>query len=310
MSTQSGITASKHLLDEINNGRGDGFVILGQIDESSTEIEHRKDFTSVDELQEYLELKATQPCYIFIREGGLWQFVSYTPDVARVREKMLYASSKNTLLRQVGTNKIGRSILITEARELAARPWAVDESPKAYTEDELIKTEVDRKLQSEMNVSGGRKLVSMSTGVAFKISEEQPLSDLVSDGVALIFGIDLQDEQIKLRARKTPGSASALVGAIDRDSPSYTLYQDEARLFFIYTCPSGSKVKERMVYAANKQGFANYVNESGLRITETFEVGDPDELELTALEPQQSQQAQEDMKPKFSRPKGPQRRSK
>ncbi|AAS50876.2 ABR105Cp [Eremothecium gossypii ATCC 10895] len=310
MSTQSGINASKHLLDELNNRGDDGLVILGQIDDRSTEIEYRKEFRSVGQLQEYLELKPTKPCYLFIRDSDIWQFVSYTPDTAPVREKMLYASSKNTLLRQVGTNKIGRSVMVTEVHELAERPWAADESPKAYTEDELIKTEVDRKLNSEKNISGGRKLVSMSTGVAFKINEDELLSDLISNGTALIFEIDLTDEQIKLRTKKTPGSAKALVAAMDRDRPSYTLYQDEGRLFFIYTCPSGSKVKERMVYAANKQGFANYVNDSGFKISETFEVGDPEELELSALEPQSSQPAQEDSKPKFNRPKGPQRRSK
>ena len=36
---------------------------------------------------------------------------------------------------------------------------------------------------------------------------------------------------------------------------------------FIYTCPSGSKIKERMVYASTKQGFlASMSSDMGIEI--------------------------------------------
>ncbi len=44
-------------------------------------------------------------------------------------------------------------------------------------------------------------------------------------------------------------------------------------MVFIYTCPSGSKVKERMVYASSRAGvLAAARNEAGLAVVETVRV--------------------------------------
>lgn len=57
-------------------------------------------------------IEENTPCYIFFRLdkktsiGYEWLLISYTPDTAKIREKMLYASTKATLKKEFGTPHI------------------------------------------------------------------------------------------------------------------------------------------------------------------------------------------------------------
>ena len=59
--------------------------------------------------------------------------------------------------------------------------------------------------------------------------------------------------------------ADGLASAISSTEPRYSFFRfshqvdgsEQSPIVFIYTCPSGMKIKERMVYAVTKQGFLN-----------------------------------------------------
>lgn len=57
-------------------------------------------------------IEENTPCYIFFRldqqtpTGYDWLLISYTPDTAKIREKMLYASTKATLKKEFGSTHI------------------------------------------------------------------------------------------------------------------------------------------------------------------------------------------------------------
>lgn len=57
-------------------------------------------------------IEENTPCYIFFRSdnrtpiGYEWLLISYTPDTAKIREKMLYASTKATLKKEFGSTHI------------------------------------------------------------------------------------------------------------------------------------------------------------------------------------------------------------
>lgn len=57
-------------------------------------------------------IEENTPCYIFFRSdvhtpmGYEWLLISYTPDTAKIRDKMLYASTKATLKKEFGSTHI------------------------------------------------------------------------------------------------------------------------------------------------------------------------------------------------------------
>ena len=74
--------------------------------------------------------------------------------------------------------------------------------------------------------------------------------------------IDVKEEIINLVGTSTI-DAGGLGSAISDTEPRYAFFRynyvfngaEQLPTVFIYTCPSGSKIKERMVYASTKQGF-------------------------------------------------------
>ena len=76
-------------------------------------------------------------------------------------------------------------------------------------------------------------------------------------------------------ARTSSAEAGTLANAISDSEPRYSFfrysYQSEGReqspVVFIYTCPSESKLKERMVYALGRAGVVTLAsNRAGLEI--------------------------------------------
>jgi twinfilin-like protein len=111
-------------------------------------------------------------------------------------------------------------------------------------------------------------------------------------------------------------SASSVGRTISATEPRYSFFRytynsDDGSslspILFVYTCPTASKIKERMIYATSRR-FAVRVAETevGLKVEKTLEMSDPEELTESSIE--------EEFKPKvevkkaFERPNRPGRR--
>lgn len=109
----------------------------------------------------------------------------------------------------------------------------------------------------------------------------------------------------------TSCSAAALSTTICTSEPRYSFYRyteiESAPLLFIYTCPSGSKVKERMVYSTSRAYVASKVaEEAGLTVDKKLEASDLDDLSAAALADEFK--AKVEVKKAFARPSRPGKR--
>ena len=86
--------------------------------------------------------------------------------------------------------------------------------------------------------------------------------------------IDTAEETIEL-AGTSVTEADALANTMSDSEPRYSFFkfshefegQHQAPVVFIYTCPSGSKVKERMLYASSRAGMVSAASsDAGLMI--------------------------------------------
>ena len=87
--------------------------------------------------------------------------------------------------------------------------------------------------------------------------------------------IDVPQEAIELVGMSETNAAS-LSGKLSDEEPRYSFFRyrqevqgrEDNDVVFIYTCPPGSKVKERMMYACSVRGVMAAANkEAGLEIT-------------------------------------------
>jgi twinfilin-like protein len=76
---------------------------------------------------------------------------------------------------------------------------------------------------------------------------------------------------------------------------------------FIYTCPSGSKIKERMLYAASSRSAIQLAEaEAGLKVEKKIEASSPDEISEESIDGDLHPKVE--VKKAFERPKRPGRK--
>ncbi|CAZ82722.1 unnamed protein product [Tuber melanosporum] len=324
---QSGITATQELLDVFQAAVSDPSVrglIVGIENEALVSKETLPSAGSFDEDLSQLDghLKDNQPAYIILRRRDLGSLVApficiaYVPDIANVRQKMLFASTRNTLLRDLGSDRFEESIFATTKEELTAEGFKRHDAhlakPAPLTEEEKTLKEV-KEAEAEASTGASTKKAT-SRGVLTPVTEEalEALRNLRSGGfINLVqLAVNIEKERIELASAST-AAIGDFTRVIPDDTPRYSFFIFNRTSFFflvfIYTCPPQSKIRERMIYAASRGSVvASAEADAGLQIARRLEASSASDVsELQLLE---EFHPKKEEKESFSRPKRPGRR--
>lgn len=76
-------------------------------------------------------------------------------------------------------------------------------------------------------------------------------------------------ESINLAEKRSNVSPDELPGLISGSKPQFTFYRhpDSPALVFIYTCPSSSSIKERMLNASSRRSILHLAESEGVKVT-------------------------------------------
>ncbi|EGW33114.1 uncharacterized protein SPAPADRAFT_60426 [Spathaspora passalidarum NRRL Y-27907] len=357
MSTQSGITASPELLDSFKNLKSQALII--KVSSDSTQLIPDPNYTSPTEssieslftsVHEHISKEFPHPSYIIISNEEDYVFISFIPDVAPIKQKMLYASTKNTLVSSLGSYNFpkNRTFAWTELDELSYSNYkksVEDISTGPLSKDEeIIKTlnnlqDLNLSSQTSLDHHGFKKELpsihdtassSSSADILGKFTPElQQNFDSLKDNTSSfkLVTFNIQGDEIVLNRAETDVRLVDLIPSLtesenkEKPTPLYAVYNYHINKFaFIYSCPSGSPVRERMIYAASKVSLISHLNQilkpSNLSIDKNLEVGDLDELELSQLDIESEVPTPGSVSStnsnrtglKFNKPKGPRRR--
>ena len=288
------------------------------------------DFTAdLHQLQSYLA--PTKAAYVLLKtnpgEADGFVAVTFVPNGAPVRQKMLFASTRLTLTRELGIERFRQTIFATDKEELTAAGWAKHEAHEALdaplTEEESgLKGVKEAEAQESQGTGARRGHVDLKHDVPIGDGVLEALKLLNEEGckgTLVQLKYILPDETLQLDSSTDNVSPSDLGSAISSTEPRYSFYShpsasgSQPTILFFYTCPSGSKIKERMLYSTGKT-FTRLIAErdAGIAVTKSLEASEPSELAIDDIggESQQTQAAEES-KPAssgFSRPKRPGRR--
>ncbi|KAF7563956.1 hypothetical protein G7046_g134 [Stylonectria norvegica] len=329
---QSGISASEELQAQFNSllTSSDTFGLLTTIDREalvpvttlpSTSSSFSDNLAS---LQPHLKLNAA--LYIILRRydaAPAFLAITYVPDAAPVRQKMLFAATRLAFVRELGTEHFRETILVTTPEELSERGFqkydAHSKLDAPLTEEEQTLGAVKR-AEQEAGAGTGTKEIHLSKGMAMPVAEDAiaAMQEVGQDGgrVVTMLRINPDTEIVELIPEApTPSSISELSQVISTSEPRFTFYRfahahngaEHSPVLFFYTCPvtPGTKaIKNRMLYPLMKRAVLEVAEKTaGLKLEKKFEVEEPSEIT--------EQSVLEDLHPKvtarqgFSRPKRP-----
>lgn len=332
MSHQSGITAEPLLEKLLGQFQNDASKRMLQI------LIHEEQMTvggfleaEGDEREDYDEavlsmIEDKKCCFIIYRldskssNGFDFLFISYSPDFAHVREKMLYASTRATLKTLFGNGYIKWEVFGTVPDDVSLEGFdkhvASENAPAPLTMEEHEKAEI-KELESGADIGASTKKALVATGVSFPISEEgiAAIKQLMEGAISYVqLELDLKAEVTNL-ATSGQMTVEEAAATIPEDMARYNIFNfdhnhegDElSNVVFLYSCPSFKmKVKARMLYASGKQPLVDFLEseEMGLFIDKKAEIEDATEFTheymYDMIHPPKTITKQ-----KFARPKGP-----
>ncbi|CAO3689390.1 unnamed protein product [Umbelopsis vinacea] len=250
------------------------------------------------ELQKYLD--ESQPAFILVRLDSKtsageynWLFIAFVPDNAKVRDKMLYASTRATLTKELGDYRFVDSMWGTNPTEFTLdgykkhKSHQTAEAPLTARERELAEIKLEES-KAASNHMGTNVRKTYAAGVAIPLSEEAHAalkelgkSDRPHNYVSL--RLENENETIQLDNASTV-SVGNLAKTVPSNSPRFTFYaydhgEEEASLVFIYTCPPSSKLREKMLYSCSRGGaIATAEAEADVKVVKKLETSDPSDL--------------------------------
>ncbi|XP_043492113.1 twinfilin isoform X2 [Polistes fuscatus] len=239
-----------------------------------------------------------QPAYILYRldtkstdSGYDWLFISWSPDTAPVRQKMLYASTKATLKQEFGTACIKEELHGTVPEDITLEGYHkykknnAAPAPLTTAEEELAELKKTT-VNTDYSVETRHQTLS---GVAFPVTDEAKKA-ITEFGKGLHeyvqLKIDIEEEKIHL-VTACDVSLDKLPTKVPSDSARYHLYNFKHTnegdymecIVFIYSMPGYScTIKERMLYSSCKAPLLDLIQSLGVTITKKLEVNSGEEL--------------------------------
>lgn len=220
-----------------------------------------------------------------------WSLISFVPDTSKVRQKMLYASSKKDLISKLGASlfeeddfyvsepadlthenflESGRKLTDAERQELL-------EASDTYVAYEDMAVGVEETIPEDAAVSAA---TSSSGGVPFKFEAD------VEEAIKAFAAGDRQVVEIKVHPKKEICQLGSLAANTSQSELEASISAEEPRFFlvnygqkvFVYCCPEKSRVRSRMIYSTCRATVLDHAKELGAKFDKSTEMRDPEDL--------------------------------
>ncbi|GBG32220.1 Twinfilin [Hondaea fermentalgiana] len=214
-------------------------------------------------------------------ESQAWVLIAYVPDNSKVKARMLYASGVADVKEALGYSNFSGSAHVTSPDELtldSIRGTTKREfSDQPLTESELLaKEEVAQMAPPSEARANAMGLVPFD----FTDDVEAALEGFRAGSVDLVEFVIEGDSTVALG--ETSPSTRLSSSTIATSEPRFYLVRQvdtSNNVYYIFSCPEGTKIRVRMLYSTCKATLAHHIDELGIELTKVFELGDPSDID-------------------------------
>jgi len=216
----------------------------------------------------------------------------YVPEgTAQVRDKMLYASSRDTLKKDLGRSFFVEDYFASDPNEITYAAYTASRAADTATTDSLL-TAAERakkdEARMEKDITGSKDSVH---GVAFRLTDAaRKLLEGFNNNKCnwASVTIDIKNETIEAGESKTV-SQDSLNDHISNTQAFFYFYRYEHQdnnnqaktiTLFIYCCPEDVPIKQKMLSSSTKGAVLQQAEELGIKVGKKSEVTDANDFAI------------------------------
>ncbi|KAJ4487545.1 hypothetical protein J3R30DRAFT_3696301 [Lentinula aciculospora] len=280
MSATSGIGVSQELSSQFSSAVDSKSIRFLKISIRNESLVHDQSVPVEGSLTEDLAklqdlLLDDVPAYILAKlddPSTEWLAIYYVPESAKVRDKMLYASTRASLLKHLGSTVFTDSLFATSKSDLTSEAYLAHlkhiaaPKPLSTREQEMEDIRLAERNSNTPSYEGSRSrtsIVGTGVGLNWTADVEKAVEELGngSGSGIVVIAIDTTSETLVLSS-SPPVTIDTLKSSLPSSEPCYTFFAwphdhtDPPRreIVFIYSCPSTSPIKHRMLYSSGCTG--------------------------------------------------------
>ena len=209
-----------------------------------------------------------------------WMLISFIPDECRVRDKMLYAGSKEDLKKALGSSYF-RSDYSTSSKDELTWAMFTKSSDKTVSNDILSDRERLIDLERTLIHAESNDLKSTAMGVLpfnMTTDTDQAFKDFNS-GAKNFIELTVRSEVITLISSNIVKSGDKLQSLVSATEPTfYMIHLDNKRLF-VFSCPENAQVRLKMTMAASRASVLASASKEGITFDTTIGISSPEEID-------------------------------
>ncbi|EIN07507.1 actin depolymerizing protein [Punctularia strigosozonata HHB-11173 SS5] len=209
------------------------------------------------------------PAYVLARldDGAGWLAISYVPDTAGVRDKMLYASTRASLTKSLGAPHFTDTLFATSKSDLTPSGYAAHlahlAAPKPMTprEQEAAAVRAAERAAGQDDYRGSGARVAHvggqgAVGLTWHPDAEGAVRRLADVNASRIVVLTIEPATETLTLQSDVECPVDQLGAVlPTDAPCFAFFAwahsaSKREVVYVYSCPTGAPVKPRMVYSS------------------------------------------------------------
>jgi len=239
-------------------------------------------------------------CFILFRldsnsnQGLEWVLMCYVPDNGKVRDKMVYASTRALMKQQLGSMYFVHDLFGTTSSDFTFKGYTEFVTMKK-SEAPLTNSEREKKenLESGEIYTGGTS--SYVHGVSFAVEPklEDAMKQFVNGSINYVrIAIDTKNEKTILDSTGKL-ELGAIKNEINSKEPRFHIYAWKhdhegstlTSYIFLYSCPDGTSgsqsapIKMKMLYSSSKASVEGILTNHGKEYAAKFELSGPDDFD-------------------------------
>eukprot|EP00667_Euglena_gracilis_P015050 EG_transcript_15624 len=237
-----------------------------------------------------------EPCFFLFRPpaDAPWFLLSYVPTGCKPKARMLYATSLETVRKQIGAEAVPHTVHCTDEGSLLWGSLEAEVAGKLNPASYDARTEAEKR-RDELDRAEPAMCATKSYVHGVKVTFSDPAREAVkslAEGSINVLILAVAHETIEVdRQLADPVTPEALAALLPRDEPRFVLlryphrYEDaeQCSTVFLYVCPEGCKVKLRMTFSTTKASVITETAALGLRLDAKLEYGELSAITSEAL---------------------------
>jgi len=219
-----------------------------------------------------------------------WALIAFVPEIARVRDKMLYSASRDHLKRVLGQGFFQADYPANEKHDLQYGHFLASRSKREgapLTESEILRKEEDAMEKDKSIRSNAMGIVLFQTSNQLN----EALALFVSGQINWIeMFINMEDESVGLELATQVDLSQSVVDYVPESDPRFFIVRQINSIdgsnnnIFIYYCPEHVAVRKKMTYSTCKATILALTEQSGISFQKTLEIRDREDFAATFAE--------------------------